>query len=275
MGSVTPWNPSAAYQFLKNLGLIKSDHLATIEAVIEWGTIHTRHVGNTDPRWGTEEYLQLRGLADGWPLLDRILYPVEGFDHVVLGCGGGNGLYASLLRVINIPVESAQALGWSGNHFRPSFASVDLSMPHADDIFNPFFGNGLAASGPVSHIFYTGAEMDALFLNPALDCNGSVCNTVGEQANHNHWRTIRQRCADTLCDWLVSDYIDFGPDHVRNISLGSPTAGGQPLEFAFPLFTTAEKDTIVADIEAYLTLLGSGDIEFGKTEYNLRGAHPN
>jgi hypothetical protein len=270
VGAALPWNPSAAYEFLDNLDLIKSDPLSTLEAVIEWGTVYTRHFGSGDaPAWvGTSS-------TSGVQPVSSISYPLEGFDHIVNGCQGGAAFYVSILRIINIPAKTEWTPLSKGSHMRPSFPSVDLSMPHADNVFHPYFGNGRAAFGLVSDIFYTGAEMDTLFLNPMVDCNGSDCNTVGEQASHNAWTSERLRCADTLCDKLMSDYISFGPDHVRNVTLAIPGGITPASDFAFPLFTTAEQDAIIADIEAYLTLLGSGDIELGKTEYDLRGAHPD
>lgn len=43
----------------------------------------------------------------------------------------------------------------------------------------------------------------------------------------------------------------------------------------FPAFTEAEKDIILDGIQAYLRLLGDGDLQTGIAMFWLRGAHPN
>ena len=245
--------------------------MSTIEAVTGW-LARTRHNAN-------EDYLTAFGFA-GRPFVDRELYPFEGKPHISeIGCHGATALYVSLLRIVNIPVDAVYVALWnsspggSGGHRRPYFPSVDRSMPHGDNVRNRHFSDWISGLAPVQEMLFDATQMDTLILNPTLDCDQSGCNTVGQQASHNAWRSFRQSCADTLCDVLVSDYIDEGAQHVRDISLAGPTAGGIPLEFAAPLFSEAEKDAIVADIESYLLLLGDGDLEEGKVQWQLRGAH--
>jgi hypothetical protein len=155
------------------------------------------------------------------------------------------------------------------SHYRPSFPSVDLSTSHADNVYHRYFGGGISGQLPVSKIFFTFAEMDTLFLTPDVDCVALTCNTVGEQATYNFSVFERQECADQNCTALVSDYIRFGPEWVREFTLRDEC------EAVLPAFTEAEKDTIIANIEAYLRLLGDGDLEAGKALFWLRGAHPN
>jgi hypothetical protein len=268
VGYVTPWNPHASYEFLANFAYIKGDSLSTIYALTEWMTIHLRHHTVADG-----DFLELYGFA-GLPLLDRMSYPLEGVDHVAYGCGGGTGFFVALLRTINIPVEAARAElfgcppGVLG-HYRPSFPSVDLSTPHADNVYHPYFGGGISGQLPVSKLFFTSAEMDAFFVNPDVDCIGFTCNTIGEQASQNFKIFEIQECADQNCTALVSDYIRFGSDYVRDVVLRDE------FELVSPPFSEADKDAIIASIEGYLNLLGDGDLEMGKAMFWLRGAHPN
>ena len=268
VGYVTPWNPHASYDFLANFGLVKEDHLSTIYALTNWMTIHLRHNNTADG-----DFNELYGFA-GLPLLDRMSYPFVGKDHIAHGCAGGTGFFAALLRAINIPVEAARSELFNcppgaALHYRPSFPSVDLSTPHADNVYHPYFGGGVSGQLHVSELFFTSAEMDTLFLNPVVDCLSLTCNTVGGQASHNFHVFERQECADQHCYTLISEYIMFGLEYVREIVLGDE------FELVLPPFTEAEKDAILANIEGYLRLLGDGDLEKGKALFWLRGAHPN
>jgi hypothetical protein len=268
LGYVTPWHPHASYEFLHDLGLVKADQLSTIYALTEWATIHLRHNNVLDG-----DLMDLYGFA-GLPLLERISYPLEGRDHVAYGCRCGSAFFSALLRTINIPVENAwsELLGCppgAALHSRPYFPSVDLSTPHADNVFHVYFGGGVSGQLPAGDLYFSSAEMDALFLDPAVDCIGTTCNTLGEQASHNFYVYERQRCVDVLCTSIVADYALRGPAYVREQVLRDEFG------LVYPPFSESEKDIFLEEIEAYLRLLGDGDLDAGIDAFLLRGAHPN
>ena len=263
MGRTTSWNPGICYEFMNNLKMIKSDQLNTLYKLTNWMRAHLIHIS------GSTEYIDQYGYA-GMPPPDRMIYPLEGKKHISAGCWGTSGFYAAMLRGVNIPVEHARtAFGESNaNHSRPYFPSVDRSMPHADDVYTGV----LRCSGmviPVSELFYTSAEMTSMFISPTLDCDGSDCNTVGEQASYNSGKDHIATSWSIRADYLLYEYARNGEEHTRG-SLRGPRIGGSVNEYAKPYYTEAEINTIITEIVAHLTTQGDGDLEAGKARVMAR-----
>lgn len=258
MGANTSWNPQINYWFLKGFDMIKSDQKYTVFALTEWMRAHLIHIS-----YG-QTYLDLYGYA-GLPPTDKILYPLEGKRHITAGCWGTSGLYASILRSVNIPVVHART-GFgpsSARHSRPFFPTIDLSMPHADDPYNRILnpsGNVI----PVSEIFYTSAEMNTKFLRPTVDCDGSDCNSVGEQASYNRIKEHLSNARLYRADYLLYYFARNGEGYVLDMLRG-PRRGGTVEEYAVPYFNLSERTTIVSEIKDYLRELGEGNIELGKS----------
>ncbi|MFW2389995.1 MAG: hypothetical protein ACN4G0_16780 [Polyangiales bacterium] len=258
---VTPWNPSASYQFLSNFEMLKATQVETIHALTDWARARLSHSSNEDPleQWGYE----------GYPPVDRVLYALEGRRHITRGCGGTTGLYVTMLRAINIPTELETIRLGDGWHCRPSFPSAELSMPHGDDPYTSYFINS-SRTVPVGDMFFSTDEMENWFLDPVPDCNESICNTVGEQALHNKARIQIQRSFDRRGDYLLREYGLGGPERLHDGVLQGIELGGEVVTYAHPLFSDAEKEAMIADIEGHLVALGGGDIEVGKSLVALR-----
>jgi hypothetical protein len=260
-GWVTPWNPTVGYEFLSNFEMIKSNQLDTIYALTDWMRARLFHNSGQDP---FEQYGY-----EGHPPIDRILYALDGRKHITPGCGGTTGLYISMLRAINIPAELAQIIFDESHHCRPIFQSVDRSMTHGDDPYNTITLNS-SRTVPVSELFYTSAQMQTLFVSPVPDCNGAICNTVSQQAFHNNNRQKIERSFQRRGDYLLRQYQQYGPDHLRDVVLHGIQVGGETITYAYPLFSATEKDAMILAIEDYLTTLGGGDIEAGKAIVSIR-----
>jgi hypothetical protein len=260
-GSVTPNNPSASYDFLDGFGLIRPDQLETISALTRWARARLMHNFGQDP---VEQY----GYG-GLPPVDRILFPLAGRLHITPGCAGTTGLYVSILRAINIPVERAFTNLVNSLHCRPDFPTVDRSMPHGDDPYSSMLANS-SQSLPIAAVFYSGAEMRELFLEPLLDCDNGVCNTLGQQACHNMVRHQILRSFEHQGDYLLHQYQMYGPEHLRDAVLHGIPIGGEFVTYARPLFSDDEKEAMISAVEEYLTELGSGDIEIGKAIVSAR-----
>jgi len=142
-------------------------------------------------------------------------------------------------------------------------------MPHGDDPYNAMLVNS-SRTMAVSETFYTGAEMESLFLAPVPDCNSGVCNTVGEQALHNAVREKIQRSFDRRGDYLLQEYQRYGPEHLRNVVLHGIQMGDETVTYAYPLFSELEKDAMISAIEDHLTMLGGEDIEAGESIVSSR-----
>jgi hypothetical protein len=260
-GSITPRNPSASYDFFRSFGMIQRGQLETIHALTKWVRARLIHASGQD--W-EEQY----GYA-GLPPVDRILFPLAGRLHITPGCSGTAGIYVAMLRAINIPSERAFTPLGGSMHCRPDFPTVDRSMPHGDDPYSSFLTNS-SQSVPIEMVFYTDAEMNALFLEPIPDCNDEVCNTVGQQACHNLVRNQILRSFENRGDYLAHQYQMYGPEHLRDRVLHGIPIGGEYVTYARPLFTEKEKEAIISSVEDHLAELGSGDIELGKVVIGVR-----
>lgn len=255
MGTITAWNPRFCYEFLSNLDMIKASQLETIYAFTDWMRGHVIHISSSDV------LLEQYGYA-GPPPADKILYPLEGKRHISAECWGTSGLFGAVLRSVNIPVERLNIDLDNLTHSRPSFPSVDRSMPHADEVYNAV----LSPSGgvvPSSQIFYSGAEMNAKFLNPPVDCVGGNCNTVGQQAGYNLGKSELVLAYAVAADYLLYDFAQYGAAYL-NDRLRGPSIGGVIHEYVRPYFTPAERTAMVGVIQIKVQEIGSGDLDAGK-----------
>jgi archaellum component FlaG (FlaF/FlaG flagellin family) len=260
-GNVTAWNPKIGYEFLVNFGLIRTTPLETIHAFSDWARAHFIHISSDDL------YQDLYGY-NGPPAADRVLYPLENKRHIIAGCWGVTGLYAAVLRSVNIPVKNLQiTLRVDNNHSSPVFLSVDKQLPHGDDTH----GGMMVTSGnavPISEVFFSTAEVNNRFINPSIDCVNGNCNSVGNQADYNltqyHWSLQFQHVAD----FPLYEYARGGNAHLNELLIG-PKINGNPL-FVKPFFDAPDRAAKIAAVVATLTEIGNGDIEAGKAKVIAR-----
>lgn len=121
MGNVTAWNPQICYRFLSNLNMIKSSQIDSVYAFTDWMRGHLIHISDD------ADYIEQFGYA-GYVPMDKVLFPLEGKRHITAGCWGTTGLYASVLRSVNIPVISETIKldnDDDGEHSRPVFTSIN------------------------------------------------------------------------------------------------------------------------------------------------------
>jgi hypothetical protein len=261
IGRVTAWNPKISYEFLNNLGLIRTTQLETIHAFSNWARAHFIHISSGDL------YQDLYGY-NGPPAADRVLYPLENKRHIIAGCWGVTGLYSAVLRSVNIPVRNTQiTLRLDNNHSSPLFLSVDKQLPHGDDTH----GGMMVASGnavPISEVFFSTTEVNNRFINPSIDCVSGNCNSVGNQADYNltqyHWSLQFQHMAD----FPLYEYARGGNAHLDNLLIG-PKINGSPL-FVKPFFESTDRVAMIAAVVTTLTEIGDGDIEAGKAKVIAR-----
>lgn len=256
MGECTAWNPKISYEFLTNLGLIEDSQLETMYALTNWMRAHLQHMGS--PNNNMDQY----GYGGPAPA-DKILYPLEGKGHVTTGCWCTSGLYAAVLRSVNIPVEQV-VINFGANHSRPAFPMIDRSLAHGDDPYNKY----LVPSGgvvPIDKLFYSYAQMDNLFINPVLDNANGVTNTIGEQAMYNKGKAALQLAYDYMTDGLLVEYAQYGPAYL-NDSLRGPRVGGGVQEYAKPYFTDTERAAMVTAVENKISAIGDGDLTAGKNK---------
>jgi len=262
LGNVTAWNPRICYEFLSNMKMIKSTQLEAICSLTDWARGHLIHIGSE------ESNTDLFGYS-GLPPIDKMLYPLAGKLHKTMGCWGTSGFYGGVLRSINIPVIH-QTIRLSGDavHSRPEFSSVDRSMVHGDDPYS----RTLTPSGaviPSSKLFYTLSEMTTKFINPAVDCVGIQCNTIGDQASYNHSKDHWQLAYEYMADYILYEYAQYGPGYL-NDSLRGPRIDSAIHELVKPYFTDAERATMVTAVENKVREIGGGNLTAGKSKVMAR-----
>ncbi|MCC7536905.1 MAG: hypothetical protein IT379_11860 [Deltaproteobacteria bacterium] len=277
VGYITPWSPRIAYEFLASLGLIRGTHRDTILALTDWMRGHLVHAsgsqGANESNW---EY-------PGHPPIDRILYPHDyprdgvlfPRPHLTQGCWGTTGLYAALLRTVNIPVTNSDANLPGGNHRRPLFPSVGLTMVHGDDPYFLYVRPSTGSLPPLAiasaSLLYTFTEYETRFEHPVLDCadDGSRCNTDTEQRDYNSRRDKLQLAYDFRTDALAMIYIDSGSAALDDVLRGLP-AGDEVVEYAQPFFTLAQRSTMIDGIVAWVRQQGDGDLSAGRERVRVR-----
>ncbi len=254
-GTATVWAPHIAYQFMQNMGLLKDTQAATIVAVGKWMRAHLFHT-----YVGLDENAAYQ--YNGYPPVDRIMYPMEGSYHLTIGCWGTTPLFVAILRAVNIPAQTADVYFDAGlYHRRPIFPTLGLTMSHVDNAhtrtLNP--GGNLPR---FEDIFIPISSFNSNYVSPTPDCLGGRCNTVYQQARYNNSKSVLQLAVDAVSDSLLFSYAYSGETALRNFLTGVDSSGSQL--YVRPFFTAAERDVIVTQVVNQLRLLGSGDIAIGE-----------
>lgn len=246
------WNvelsPRVSFDFLSNLGLLRSSQLETVHALVDWMRGYLLHSSGGDTPEALYNY-------HGWRV-DKVLYAPERQRHLSRGCWGTSNLFGVVLANVNIPAYRGHLTltggpGVDHTHARPVFPSICRSMPHGDDVYN----SRLRPSGsvvPSSRIMYSLAEMQERFTAPDLECS-SECNTTGTQASVNSARDVLQHAFEYKADSLLE------PDRDRLVE----TLTGVDW-FAQPLFDEETREAMADGLEDRLRAIGGGDLEAGR-----------
>jgi hypothetical protein len=141
-GAATPTSPREQVKFLQQNGLIQSTAEATAYAALDWGRDHLAHFnGQMDSPTETAVWQY-----DGAPPVSRVIegtlstQPSEqGYPplHWTMGCHGTSGLYKSVLRSVNIPVQVRMVCSHSQMYF--PIVGMYTYLSHSDDIYDARF----------------------------------------------------------------------------------------------------------------------------------------
>ncbi|MBN1698729.1 MAG: hypothetical protein JW881_14535 [Spirochaetales bacterium] len=254
-GRVTAWNPRVCYRFLSHYNIIRESQRSTLYALTDWMRSHLVHYGRDDDIHSIYNY-------PGPPPIDRILYPPEPRPHLTAGCWGTTGIYYALLKSLNIPVK-AETTDLEGDHSRPEFVSLDMSMPHSDDVYSQYL-QPVGGEVPPSVCYYTMEEMNTYFFDPALDCGPERCNSRGEQASYNSNKNKIINSFRYGSYYFLNEYAKNGEADVGDSLRGFPS-NEETVEYALPFFTPEEIDEKIDLITQRLMEIGGGDIEAGKS----------
>lgn len=247
---VTDWSPQVTWEFLENLGLVRSTQLATVAALTDWMRSHLRHWAAGDSHEKAYGYK--------FALVDKMLFPTGELDgpHVSRGCWDTTNLYWAVLRTINIPTyQVSQPLGgW--DHSRPEFPTICRSMAHADDVHSSIVIPSGSTVSSVGYL-YTFEEMESLFVQPQAECDG-FCNTLGEQVIVNNTRQQFFMGHRDMTDYMLGSFPDYLARQLRGGGIAGETS------FAKPIFNETEIEAILKDVERRQKQIGGGDVSVGR-----------
>lgn len=209
MGLVTAWNPQAAYAFFQRRQFIANDEFSTVKNFTDWCRSNLVHITDyrSDPNGPGPDGQRFATLWDqyewyygyrGYPPVELVLEPPAGKPHITHGCWGTSGLFAGVLRSVNIPVRHGRTNFATGVHSRPEFISVEQNLAHGDDPYNRLIGRG-HHTPPIELIFYSSAKLAAEIDNP-VPLPGK---TVAETASVNQTKKFGAIAVQYKTDYLL------------------------------------------------------------------------
>ena len=232
--------------------LVRSDPWETIKAVTEWARANLIHItgfmyDNNGGPFATQadQWQHIYGYR-GLPLVDKMLFPLPGRQHITHGCWGTDGFLAALLRTVNVPVRHGRSNFSGFNHSRAEFFTVGQNFGHGDDPYNGWVRLG-HNNVPIHRIFYSNAELASLIDAPAPLAG----KTVPETASFHHSRHSAALAVEFKTDYLLryrcQDIAGGLTGHNMNVWL-------QLHEF----YTDALINTIVTDCNTAIAAIPGG-----------------
>jgi hypothetical protein len=137
----SPANPPFTALFFKTNQLIGSDAADTVARLFQWEKQLTHYNSPLGSNWTTAEvYLYFWGpntppIPDA-EIINGTTYTGPGdavFGHYTAGCGGTTVFMKSVLRTVNIPVETPMVMC---GHYTPKFPTAGVAMTHGDDPYS-------------------------------------------------------------------------------------------------------------------------------------------
>lgn len=143
-GWAVPAPATIAYQFLDAHKLVGRTRRATIVNLLEWtrGLSHfagPTSVSNFTDFWGYRGGMPVVRALEGTRYAGTELRGYPQYDqvrHYTAGCHGTVGLFANLLRSVNIPVQYRAVSNETSSHATALFQSEDLALTHGDDPYS-------------------------------------------------------------------------------------------------------------------------------------------
>jgi hypothetical protein len=177
IGNAVPATPRFVHAWLVNENILQSSHQATIEALLQWARENMIHYYGTSTYTNSYDHWQYAGR----PPVDRVVEGTElaadpGIKNWTAGCHGTAGFIKSVLKVVNIPVETLYVCG----HAQIYFPSIGMYLDHAD---NPYNNDVKNSSLTIDHLFIDQATHTSWFsatpdfLNPA----NPLCVNIGKK----------------------------------------------------------------------------------------------
>lgn len=179
IGRVSPATPIFVYNWARAQGILKETEQATVVALLEWLRANAVHFYGTATYANMQEHWGYPAQTSAYHVMVGTVRDTENtVEHWTAGCHGTVGFVKSLLKALNIPVETIYTCG----HGQLYFPTLGLYLDHGD---NPYNANVTsqpakeASSLLVDQSTYTtwfSASPD--YLDPA----NPLCNNIGRSA---------------------------------------------------------------------------------------------
>lgn len=263
---ITDWNAFYNLNFLRENSMIKPTQQESIYELTEWMSQHLFH------DWFPRAISVRRDYgynSSNYPV-NKILNPPEDVNSYTAGCSGTASLYGALLSTINIPVMKNSSLpeyfpesGRLGWHTGVIFPTANLALAHGDEPYTMSYLRG-PREVPEYEAMYTIDEFTA-FNNPVLE-EGSGSTREQQIANQATYDYVKRQYV------LGYKYSAYGllAHRAHELTYYRDPSSSNRMEtklrsgFYKPMFDEAFTQQFIADLDANITLIGSGNLESGK-----------
>ena len=267
MGDVTDWNVEISYKFMKENQYIMDNPTSTVYAFADWIRYNVVHIsGVVDEK----NYKKTYGYS-GPPPADKVLYPIKvakgGYSYSA-GCWGTTGLFAAVMRSVNIPVHNnPDALPviiggvTKGTHSRLELPTLGIGLCHSDDLYDRLCSPKTGGTYvPTEKLFHTLEWLDKNVDNPTvLDESDKYKNSVEDQGRYNYIKYTWGIAIEYLTDELLVQRADDFSQKKKPKKLQKSLTG----DFAKPYYSKEEISQIVKKVDEELIRIGNGSWKKG------------
>ena len=263
---ITDWNAFYNLNFLRTNSMIKPTQEESIYELTEWMSQHLFH------DWFPRAYSVRRDYnynSSNYPV-DKILNPPARVNSYTAGCPGTASLYGALLSTINIPVMKNSSLpeyfpesGRLGWHIGVVFPTANLALVHGDEPYTMSYLRG-PREVPESEAMYTIDEFTA-FNNPVLE-EGSGATIEQQIANQATYEYVKRQYE------IGYKYSAYGllAHRAHELTYYPSPSSSNRMEtrlrtgFYKPIFDDLHIQQFISDLDANITVIGSGNFDAGK-----------
>jgi hypothetical protein len=210
---VVPAPPKRVLKLIQDKGLLGSTRLQTITNAIGWARRLHHFVGEMSTAV-FQRVWQYRGAAPVSRTMDATVDPLSSSDayRYTAGCHGTSGFLNSVLRVLNIPVDSNSVAG----HSLTRFMTEGLYLSHGDDLYIHNDPYGV----PPAAMLISDATFRSWFVTPpsALVYENIGRNTTEQMIKYLSGRLEMLYCMDPVPNQdhahsliMTSNYITMYP----------------------------------------------------------------
>ncbi len=176
-----PAHPTVTFAFLHTHGLIAPTQYQTVGRVLDWSRNLAHYFGgasalNMEYHWAYRGLPPVSRVLSGTLLTDpQYAGQFPDPEHWTAGCYGTSAFLQSLLRAINIPVDTLSGSADTCYHTMPYFRTLHMYLSHGDD---PYTLADRQATYPAEQLLISEGTWKAWFQSGDADTS---CSNVGRR----------------------------------------------------------------------------------------------